>query len=133
MAADDISLRPYFIRAVYQWCVDRGHTPHLAANWGEGSSPGVPARLVQEGKIVFNISPEAVRHLTVDADGVYFTARFFGKTVEVQVPMADVTAIYAREQMNGIAFPKRPAQEGEGAAPRAGRRGRKAAADIKVI
>ena len=102
---DDISVRPYFIRAVYQWCVDENHTPYLLANWSDGNTSAVPKRLINGGRIVFNISPHAVRHLVVNGEGVFFTARFIGKTVEVRVPLADVISVYAREKQSGITFP----------------------------
>lgn len=139
------SIRPYFIRAVYQWCIDEGHTPYILVRWSEHNPSKVPPRLITDGKIVFNISPQAVRHLVVNADGIFFTARFFGQTTEVQVPLADVLSIYARENQSGISFPplEQPPDKAADAAPAAaapkGRRVAKADtantadAEIKII
>ncbi len=48
------SRRPYLIRAIYDWCCDNGHTPHMlvAADY-----PGVvvPREYVQEGRITLNV------------------------------------------------------------------------------
>ena len=108
---DDLSLRPYFIRAVYHWCTDKGYTPYLLVHWREDAvSAAIPKRLVRDEKIVFNISPAAVRHFVIDDSALFFTARFLGKTVEIKIPLTDVISIYAREKQSGISFPP-PAEE----------------------
>lgn len=99
------SARPYFIRAVYQWCVDRGHTPYILAHWRAENYPNIPRRLADNDSIVFNISSPAVRGLVISDDGVCFTGRFLGKIVEVRVPLADVAAVYAWEVKKGFSFP----------------------------
>lgn len=129
---DDISVRPYFVRAVYQWCVDEGYTPYLLAHWSEDNASPVPKRLINAGKIVFNISPHAVRHLMVNAEGVFFTARFLGKTAEVHVPLADVVSVYAQERQSGISFPPPATTPPEERKPAAARR-KMTRADIKII
>lgn len=137
--SQDISIRPYFIRAVYQWCMDEGHTPYLLANWSEDNPSAVPKRLANDGRIVFNLSTHAVRHLVVNAEGVFFTARFLGKTVEVEIPLADVISIYAKEKPSGITFPPLPPGESKGegegkaAEEKKPRRRKMTAADIKII
>lgn len=113
---DDITARPYFIRAAYQWCVDRGHTPYLLTRWRAEQYPDIPPKLADKEGIVFNISSPAVRSLVIDADGVFFTGRFWGKIVEVRAPLADVIAIYAREVQKGFSLP--PCKE-EGEKPEA--------------
>ena len=56
------SRRPYLIRAIYDWCCDNGHTPHMlvAADY-----PGVvvPREYVQEGRITLNVSPVAIQNV----------------------------------------------------------------------
>lgn len=101
---DDITARPYFLRAFYNWCVDVKRTPYLLAAWDADKNPKVPAHLSNAGKIIFNISPAAVRSLTIDKDGVFFTARFLGNTVGVAVPLLDVLAAYAQETGEGLSF-----------------------------
>jgi stringent starvation protein B len=102
---DDISCRRYFVNAVYQWCVDKGQTPHLVACWRPDKYPDVPADLAANNRIVFNLSPEATRNLKINDDGVFFTARFLGRTAQVDIALADVVAIYGKEAGKGISFP----------------------------
>ena len=103
---DEISARHYFIRAAYQWCVDAKQTPHLLVRYdGAGARAPLPSYLIRDGKIVFNVSPLAVRELTIDENGVFFTARFGGVTREISIAPADVLAIYAPEIGKGLSFP----------------------------
>lgn len=103
MARAHRSRRPYLIRAVYDWCVDNGHTPHLlvAADY-----PGVnvPMQFVQEGRITLNLSPMAVQTLNIEDDPIWFSARFSGRPFDVVVPPGAVLAIFARENGEGLVF-----------------------------
>lgn len=103
MARAHRSRRPYLIRAIYEWCVDNGHTPHLlvAADY-----PGVtvPLQYVQEGRITLNLSPMAVQSLSVEDDPIWFSARFSGRPFDVIVPTGAVLAIFARENGEGLVF-----------------------------
>lgn len=97
------SSRPYLVRAMYQWIVDNGMTPHLLVDVGvEGCR--VPLEHVQEGKIVLNIAPMAISGLTLGDDDVTFSARFSGKSHSIYVPVNAVLAIYARENGQGMMF-----------------------------
>ena len=99
----DDTMKPYFIRAIYDWCVDKRLSPRLLARADEKT--GAPQKLAQEGKIVFNLSPEAVRKLLIDNDGVSFTARFAGgETREIVLAMDDVLAIFDNEEGRGVFF-----------------------------
>ena len=129
--SEDISIRPYFVRAVYQWCLDEGYTPYLLVNWDDTNPSAVPKKLAKDGKIVFNLSTHAVRHLVINADGISFTARFLGKTVEVEIPLTDVVSIYAKEKPSGVTFP--PVSKGDVPEESKSRRRKMTAADIKVI
>jgi len=103
MARTHKSRRPYLIRAIYEWCVDNGHTPHLlvAADY-----PGVsvPLQFVQEGRITLNLSPMAVQTLNIEDDPIWFSARFSGRPFDVIVPCGAVLAIFARENGEGLVF-----------------------------
>lgn len=103
MARVHKSRRPYLIRAIYEWCVDNGHTPHLlvAADY-----PGVnvPLQFVQEGRITLNLSPMAVQTLNIEDDPIWFSARFSGRPFDVIVPTGAVLAIFARENGEGLVF-----------------------------
>ncbi len=108
--------RPYLIRALYEWLVDNGLTPHLLVD-AEFPSVEVPTQFVEEGRIVLNISPTAVLGLQLDNDMIRFNARFSGKETDVFIPPLAVLGIYARENGRGMLFPDDPetgAEDGEG-------------------
>jgi stringent starvation protein B len=66
----------------------------------------VPSHFVQDGKIVLNISPSAVRGLTLGNEHISFNARFGGVAMDVSVPIEAVLGIYARENGRGMLFPE---------------------------
>lgn len=94
--------QPYFLRALYEWCVDSGYTPHITVR--VDGNCRVPVAYVKDGQIVLNIGPSAVRDLAIDNEWVGFSARFGGVAQEIQVPVANVVAVYARETGEGMAF-----------------------------
>ncbi len=95
--------RPYFIRAIHEWIVDRNWTPYLLVN-AEWPGAAVPQGFVEDGKIVLNISPSAVRDLVMGNDELSFSARFGGQPQWVKVPIPAVLGIYARENGEGLFF-----------------------------
>ena len=97
------SSRPYLVRAMYQWIVDNGMTPHLLVN-AEHENCMVPAGHINDGKIVLNIAPMAVQGLTLGDDEVIFSARFSGKAESILVPVPAILAVYARENGQGMMF-----------------------------
>jgi len=101
--------RPYLLRALNDWIVDSGCTPHVLV---DATRPGVavPESAVSEGRVVLNISPAAVRFLQIDDELLGFEARFGGIARQVSVPLSAVLAIYARENGAGMAF-EPPAEE----------------------
>jgi stringent starvation protein B len=96
-------LKLYLVRAVYDWAVENGHTPHLIV---DASQPGVrvPSSSVQDGKIVLNIAPQAVQVFALDDQSVRFSARFGGKPFNIECPIAAVRANLARGNRPGVAF-----------------------------
>src|ERR1700712_456957 len=97
------SSRPYLIRALYEWIVDNDCTPHILVN-AEYPSVQIPQGFANDGQIVLNISPSAVRHLHMDNDAVSFEGRFGGVPHSLFVPVAAVMGIYARENGQGMVF-----------------------------
>jgi len=97
------SKRPYLLRALFDWIVDSGLTPYILVA-AEGSDVRVPEQHVSDGKIVLNISPNAVRDLTLADEMVSFDGRFSGTPFWVEVPVAQVQAIYAKETGEGMMF-----------------------------
>jgi stringent starvation protein B len=97
-----LSTRPYLIRAIYEWCVDAGFTPHLLVQVDEHTR--VPKAYVNDGQIVLNVGANAVRDLTIDNDWIFFSARFSGASQEIAVPVNRVAAIFAKENGQGMHF-----------------------------
>jgi stringent starvation protein B len=97
------SSRPYLVRAIYQWIVDNGLTPHLLVD-ASNDDVMVPSDYVEGGRIVMNIAPMAVQGLTLGNDEVTFSARFGGRPMSVQIPVQRVMAIYTRENGQGMMF-----------------------------
>lgn len=101
---DVTSRRPYLIRAIYDWVLDNGLTPHLLV---AADAPGVevPGEFVTEdSRITINVSPTAVRNLELGNDWIHFSARFSGRPFHVNVPPGAVLALYARENGEGMLF-----------------------------
>ena len=95
-------LKPYILRAIYEWCADNGYTPHLLVFVDENAS--VPRAYVKDDQIVFNIKDTAVGRLKMDNEWIEFTARFGGQPFEVAVPVSNVMGIFARENGMGMSF-----------------------------
>lgn len=98
----EISTKPYFMRAIYEWCTDNGFTPYLAVNVFGAAK--VPMEFVRNGEIVLNISFGATSGLKMDNEAVTFNARFGGVSREIYVPIENVQAVYASENGQGMAF-----------------------------
>src|SRR3990172_422837 len=102
MSAAEISTKPYLLRALYEWCVDNGYTPHLAVRVDSRSQ--VPSEYVRNGEITLNISPSAVHKLQMGNELIEFSARFAGVARKISVPVTGVYALYARETGQGMTF-----------------------------
>jgi len=107
------ALRPYLIRAVYDWLVDNSLTPYVLVD-AEFEGAIVPRQFVQEGKIVLNVRPEAVQSLVLGDEQVEFDARFSGQPMHVQFPVSAVLAVYSKENGRGMIFDD---EEGEAPPP----------------
>ena len=97
------SSRPYILRAIYDWIIDNGLTPYILVN-AEYPGAVVPARHIEEGRIVLNVAPRAVSDWYQDNDWLGFSARFGGVAERVRVPVQAVLAVYARENGKGMVF-----------------------------
>ena len=98
----EIPTKPYLLRALFEWCVDNGYTPHLAVK--VDSSTQVPAEYVKSGEITLNISPNAVHKLQMGNELLEFSARFGGVARQISLPIANIYALYARETGHGMTF-----------------------------
>src|SRR5688572_3953906 len=98
----DVSTKPYFIRAIYEWCSDCGFTPYLSVRVDDRTR--VPMEYVKNGEIVLNVSVNATRNLTINNELIQFSARFNGVSREVSIPVDRVQGIFARENGQGAFF-----------------------------
>ena len=106
------SSRPYLVRALYEWIVDNDCTPHLLVN-AEFPGVRVPPGYANDGQIVLNVSPSAVRNLHMDNEAVSFEGRFGGVSQSLYIPIQALMAIYARENGQGMVFEVDGEDEGE--------------------
>ncbi|MEO8599192.1 MAG: ClpXP protease specificity-enhancing factor [bacterium] len=104
----EFSTKPYFLRAIYEWCTDSGYTPYLAVKVDARSS--VPMEFVRNGEIVLNISFGATSNLKMENNFVSFSARFGGVSRQISVAVESVMAIYAHENGQGMAFEPQDSQ-----------------------
>jgi stringent starvation protein B len=94
--------KPYLLRAVWEWCSDNGFVPHIVVE--VDGSCRVPLEFVKDGQIVLNVGAEATHGLQIANDFIHFQGRFGGVAQELVIPVARVSAIYARENGAGMAF-----------------------------
>jgi stringent starvation protein B len=111
--SEPISTKPYMVRAIHEWCVDNGFTPHLLVV--VDAQTRVPRAHVKEGEIVLNLNYTATKDLHIDNEAIVFSARFGGVSQNLYVPMDAVKGIFARENGQGMFFEHTPqANIGEG-------------------
>lgn len=98
-----LSNKPYLIRGFYEWIVDSRCTPLLVV---DATQPrcNVPQEYVENGEIILNVSPDAIRDLKVSSNLVEFKASFSGIAHLISVPIRAVLAVYAEENGQGMFF-----------------------------
>lgn len=101
------SSRPYLARALYEWLLDNELTPYLVV---DATLPGVevPRQSVQNGQIVLNASPTAVRDFFMENQAIGFSARFGGQPMQIMIPIEALLAVYASENGAGMVFGHEP-------------------------
>jgi stringent starvation protein B len=108
----EVSQLPYLLRAMLDWIVDNGWTPHLIVD-ARSEAVMVPRQYVTEGYIRLNISASATQAFRIGNEAVEFNARFGGVNHHIHVPIDQVMAIVARENGQGMAFRTEAPPEGE--------------------
>jgi len=99
------SNKPYILRALFEWILDNDLTPYLLVN-ELAENIMVPDGLSNDNRIIFNLSPSAIRNLELLNEAVLFSARFHGKSENIYIPMNAILAIYANENGEGMMFPE---------------------------
>jgi stringent starvation protein B len=101
--AEMTSNKPYLLRALHEWILDNGLTPHIIVDV-QADGVDAPPQAIQDGKLVLNISPRATKGLEIGNDSIIFEARFAGAAHRIYLPIESVMAIYARENGQGMMF-----------------------------
>lgn len=102
MTSEQASTKPYLLRAIHEWCMDNGYTPHLLV--AVTPQTRVPMAYVKAGEIVLNLNYTATKDLLMDNEAVSFSARFAGVSQNLYVPMSAVKGLFARETGQGMFF-----------------------------
>lgn len=109
-----LSNKPYLIRAFYDWIVDSRCTPLLVID-ATAPNCNVPQEYVENGEIILNVSPDAIRDLKINASLVEFRASFSGIAYNISAPIRAVLAVYAEENGQGMFFDLEQEEGEEGA------------------
>ncbi|MBT3196473.1 MAG: ClpXP protease specificity-enhancing factor [Gammaproteobacteria bacterium] len=104
------SSRPYMIRAIHAWISDNGLTPYIVVDANHPMTT-VPTSHINDGKIVLNCGYDAVSGLSIENDWISFGARFSGVSETLSFPPEAVSALYARENGQGMIFPEEENRE----------------------
>jgi stringent starvation protein B len=102
-------LKPYLIRATYEWILDNGFTPYVIVRVTEGIN--VPERYISDGLVVLNLAPTAVRDFSLTNESISFSARFAGTSYDIYIPIEMIAEIFARENRLGMVFDDLPKKD----------------------
>lgn len=98
----DISIKPFLIRAVYDWCVANATTPYLTAI--SSQCHNLPANLTIDQNVTLNIDPAATGGFTIDHEFVRFNTRFNGLALKITIPIEAIKSIFSKELGHGLSF-----------------------------
>jgi stringent starvation protein B len=96
---------------MHEWILDNNCTPYvIVSTTHEGVE--VPPDRAENGRIVLNLSPTAIRNLSIGNDTLEFDGRFGRRAYRVIAPIGAVLAVYAKETGEGMAFePSAPSEK----------------------
>jgi stringent starvation protein B len=97
---------------MHEWILDNNQTPYLIVD-ATAKDVEVPPGHAENGRIVLNVSPTAIRNLSITNESVEFDGRFSGRAFHISAPVGAVLAVYAKETGQGMAFEA----EGAGSEP----------------
>jgi len=98
------SSKPYLLRGLYEWLLDNDLTPHLLIDSGVKDVMLPENIALENGQVVLNLMPSAVKDLDISNEYISFSARFSGVAENVYCPMAAIMAIYSKENGQGMVF-----------------------------
>jgi len=102
------SHRPYLLRAMHEWILDNDLTPYVIVSTASPDTL-VPPGHAENERIVLNVSPTAIRNLSITNERLEFDGRFGGRPFHVSAAIGAVLAVYAKESGQGMAFETEPA------------------------
>ncbi|WP_119342686.1 ClpXP protease specificity-enhancing factor SspB [Facilibium subflavum] len=95
-------LRAYLVEATYDWLVDHGFTPYMLIDT-EYENVIVPEGYIDEdGKILLNLSPDAISDFHCDNEKVTFHATFDGDVMSINIPIESILELYSGETEQGL-------------------------------
>lgn len=109
-------MKPYLINAVLDYCRDTGTTPYVMVAVDHACR--VPQEYVRDGRIIFDLTDEAVNRLAISDTELTFQARFGenNEIFDVLVPLNRIIAVTPLEcQQFALHFEvtERPVEEPE--------------------
>ncbi len=97
-----LEMKPYLIRAIYEWCIAYNYTPYILAKVDQKTI--VPFDYVQNGLIVLDIGMIATNHIVLGNRLIEFQAMFNGILKQISIPINMVKTIYSYETGHGMDF-----------------------------
>ena len=95
-------IRGYLFDATYQWVNDHNFTPYVLVD-SEYEGAVLPEKYIDDdGKILLNISQDAIQNYQIDDDHVSFDATFDGVFYNIVIPIEAILEIYAHETKQGL-------------------------------
>ena len=92
----------YLINAIYQWCLDSQLTPHILVLNNENLALQLPKNFSSSKELVFNISNQAVKNLTISEQNLEFNARLNGIACSLNIDIKNILYIFAKEINDGV-------------------------------
>ena len=97
------SKKPYIMRAIYEWIADNGHQPYIMVDTTvEGVH--VPSDYIDNGRIVLNVSANAVQDLKIGNQLITFQASFSSVIHMIEFPVKSVLAMTSYESGESTRF-----------------------------
>lgn len=97
-------IRPFLLRAFYDWIVANNCTPHILISATIRGVQVPPQLLEEDDSIVFNISPVATRDLVINSSSISFCVTMSGQRHDIYIPMEAVASVFALEHHRGMIF-----------------------------
>ena len=101
---------------MHEWVLDNNFTPYVIVRT-TGPDIEVPPGHAENDRIVLNLSPSAIRNLSITNERLEFDGRFGGRAFHVSAPIGAVMAVYAKETGQGMAFEAESAADNDSDRP----------------